>query len=904
MAKTSSRKFLKNSKSLKTLNVPVNLEKSLDWDSPSSFTGTIKKRPSPTAIKTKVIPSQTEVETTAIKSFVKIQPKNKIKIVKTKQDLHEKQETVLVKNNLKVNNVPENDNDRIDIHDNDDIYDNITTVSSVENEFSMKSNSSLEIILDSDLNLIKNNQYANIVIENVFYNNTNAINARDSLNCDQTIMDVELKCEETPFKISTKSTPLQKKTIHNHHTIPLKQHQTISIQPQSTPLHYNFHKPPTPPPISHIPSLNKNHLQKLNDEKKPIISGNDLEKAKEKNHSYNNNNDNNNNSNNYRSKSYTSPSNKGLHLSELKNCISKLNSKFSITSALSKAVHFTQLETNEIKKFNSPIHLDKQHEKSKINENEYILSSEQLKISPDDMKILSKPKFTSSQLKNIPVRPRKGPKISHLENYYLFDPNVDFINEKDQKSTIELDSIKKALQEIPMKEQEQQQQSNYNILEQIFNDQVNHFDDNILNKNLINEVHHNYFTIDPEIFETISTASDTSIELSSSTNANSNLKSMHVQNQFNSYENCRQSTSTIPNTATVVNFNNKYSCIEIMVNKNVSLKVQENEQQQKEQQLKLLKQKQKQSNYSSSNTNTIVTKLEQSQQNVIQPMASNKMISTKEREQNYQQHNIPLDILIPNNGKGQQYNHKKFKDINSYYNNDNHQQPHLHSDYSYLHHTYPQYSNNHQNLKFFSADSTLIGLKNSKINPKPLQQIIKLEKKDDIKPENAKCLPIVKSNEYYNEHSNNTKHIHAKKEILKIRRHSMDEIYLNSHPLISSHSNINYYRSSRTLPIKSKYRKFENSVIIQGQKSSSIQHNTNAVINNRNILQGGSSSYECCNKIINRLSSSSEDIDSVFLSSNCTTKDKLEFNSDIFWEKILLMKQSKNIQGYIEVFYV
>lgn len=45
--------------------------------------------------------------------------------------------------------------------------------------------------------------------------------------------------------------------------------------------------------------------------------------------------------------------------------------------------------------------------------------------------ILAKPEFSSSVFKNIPVRPRKG--IPHLENYCLFDPSTDFVNEKENK---------------------------------------------------------------------------------------------------------------------------------------------------------------------------------------------------------------------------------------------------------------------------------------------------------------------------------------------------------------------------------------------------------------------------------------------------------------------------------------
>lgn len=45
--------------------------------------------------------------------------------------------------------------------------------------------------------------------------------------------------------------------------------------------------------------------------------------------------------------------------------------------------------------------------------------------------ILAKPEFSSSLFKNIPVRPRKG--VPHLENYCLFDPSKDFVNEKEVK---------------------------------------------------------------------------------------------------------------------------------------------------------------------------------------------------------------------------------------------------------------------------------------------------------------------------------------------------------------------------------------------------------------------------------------------------------------------------------------
>ncbi|XP_055613517.1 protein Shroom-like [Uranotaenia lowii] len=50
--------------------------------------------------------------------------------------------------------------------------------------------------------------------------------------------------------------------------------------------------------------------------------------------------------------------------------------------------------------------------------------------SPDD--ILTKPEFSSLVLRNLPVRQKKGA-VPHLENYCLFDPSVDFFNEKEHK---------------------------------------------------------------------------------------------------------------------------------------------------------------------------------------------------------------------------------------------------------------------------------------------------------------------------------------------------------------------------------------------------------------------------------------------------------------------------------------
>lgn len=51
-------------------------------------------------------------------------------------------------------------------------------------------------------------------------------------------------------------------------------------------------------------------------------------------------------------------------------------------------------------------------------------------MASDEGKI--KPEFSSNLFKNIPVRPRKSG-VPHMENYCLFDPSVDFFNEKEHR---------------------------------------------------------------------------------------------------------------------------------------------------------------------------------------------------------------------------------------------------------------------------------------------------------------------------------------------------------------------------------------------------------------------------------------------------------------------------------------
>ncbi|XP_049282347.1 uncharacterized protein LOC125763349 isoform X3 [Anopheles funestus] len=92
--------------------------------------------------------------------------------------------------------------------------------------------------------------------------------------------------------------------------------------------------------------------------------------------------------------------------------------------------------------------------------------------SPDD--ILSKPEFSSSLFKNIPVRQKKGT-VPHLENYCLFDPSVDFFNEKEHK-----------MRAIP---------ETVELADQVL------YQDHLIYDAVVDRDSDNYFTIEPESLE-------------------------------------------------------------------------------------------------------------------------------------------------------------------------------------------------------------------------------------------------------------------------------------------------------------------------------------------------------------------------------------------------------------------
>lgn len=120
------------------------------------------------------------------------------------------------------------------------------------------------------------------------------------------------------------------------------------------------------------------------------------------------------------------------------------------------------------------------------NSNDYILFdptnlTKNKMADVDENYILSKPEYSSNLFKNIPVRPRRG--VPHMENYCLFDPSVDFINEKElklKKSRDDLNSLN-----ILVDEDE--------LIEEII------YADQMIRDPLVDDG--NYFEIDPDYIE-------------------------------------------------------------------------------------------------------------------------------------------------------------------------------------------------------------------------------------------------------------------------------------------------------------------------------------------------------------------------------------------------------------------
>lgn len=99
----------------------------------------------------------------------------------------------------------------------------------------------------------------------------------------------------------------------------------------------------------------------------------------------------------------------------------------------------------------------------------------------EPLDVVLKPEFSSNLFKNIPVRARKG-QVPHMDNYCLFDPSVDFCNEKEMRK-----------KSFP---------TQFHLSSQnFFNCVQRNVPEQQLNTTKTSIAHHNYYEIDPELLE-------------------------------------------------------------------------------------------------------------------------------------------------------------------------------------------------------------------------------------------------------------------------------------------------------------------------------------------------------------------------------------------------------------------
>lgn len=110
-----------------------------------------------------------------------------------------------------------------------------------------------------------------------------------------------------------------------------------------------------------------------------------------------------------------------------------------------------------------------------------------------------RPEYSSNVFKNIPVRQKKGT-VSHMENYCLFDPSVDFCNEKEllkkKLAQSRMSEINAVRQQIP--KNLQLNDCEESIEDVTFEDQTV-YDVSELDEREQILAHHNYYEIDPDL---------------------------------------------------------------------------------------------------------------------------------------------------------------------------------------------------------------------------------------------------------------------------------------------------------------------------------------------------------------------------------------------------------------------
>lgn len=159
---------------------------------------------------------------------------------------------------------------------------------------------------------------------------------------------------------------------------------------------------------------------------------------------------------------------------------------------------------------------------------------------------MSKPEYSSSLFKNIPVRARKG-QVPHMDNYCLFDPSVDFCNDKDlRKKNFATQSTAAGFNFPP------QNFRNFHNERQLVYDVSEHDErEKIL-------AHHNYYEIDPELLEQDEMKFDHNrIESDATRKSSSSSSSCDYPSLFNSIiETTPSSTVTIESDESAYKVNN------------------------------------------------------------------------------------------------------------------------------------------------------------------------------------------------------------------------------------------------------------------------------------------------------------------------------------------------------------
>lgn len=123
------------------------------------------------------------------------------------------------------------------------------------------------------------------------------------------------------------------------------------------------------------------------------------------------------------------------------------------------------------------------------------IKSEDIDEQSDEC-LLARPEYSSNVFKNIPVRQKKGA-VSHMENYCLFDPSVDFCNEKElmkKKLAQEINAVR----QIPSKSFQMNVDADESIEDVTFEDQtVYDVSEHDEREKML--AHHNYYEIDPDL---------------------------------------------------------------------------------------------------------------------------------------------------------------------------------------------------------------------------------------------------------------------------------------------------------------------------------------------------------------------------------------------------------------------